>query len=286
MALRSFLFVPGDSEHKLAGAARHGADALILDLEDSVAPSRKAAARSLVGAYLQSPARAGGPLCMVRLNAVQSGLAWDDLAVVLPARPDALLLPKGDPQLLAELDGRLGELEQRAGLQSDATPVYVLATETARGVFTVGQFAGVSARLRGLSWGHEDLAAELGAVNRAADGEYTEVFRLARSLCLLGAAAAGVDAIDGAFMDFRNLDAFAQECHAGRRDGFVGKLAIHPAQVALINSTFTPSATEVQWARRIVAAFADDGQLGVVAVDGKVVDRPHLRLAQRLLTRL
>jgi citrate lyase subunit beta / citryl-CoA lyase len=286
MALRSLLFVPGDNEHNLAGAARHGADALILDLEDSVATSRKAVARGLVNEYLRAAARANGPRCMVRLNGIQTGLTWDDLAAVLPARPDAVLLPKGDPGLLAELDRRLSELEQRAGMQVGMTPVYVLATETARGVFTVGQFTGVSARLQGLSWGHEDLAAELGAVNRDTNGDYTDVFRMARSLCLLGAAAAGVDAIDGAFMDFRNLDAFARECDAGRRDGFTGKLAIHPAQVALINSTFTPSAAEVRWARRVVAAFTADPQLGVIAVDGKVVDRPHLRLAERLLARL
>ena len=173
MPLRSLLFVPGDSEAKLAGATRHGADALILDLEDSVAPARKSVARGLVADYLRDPARDRGARCLVRINAIQTGLAWDDLAAVLAARPDGLMLPKGDPLLLGELEQRLRELEQRLGLEVGALPVWVLATETARGLFTVGQFAGVSARLRGLSWGNEDLAAELGAVNRGADGQYT-----------------------------------------------------------------------------------------------------------------
>lgn len=285
MPLRSLLFVPGDSERKLAAATRHGADALILDLEDSVAPGRKAEARAQVAAFLRRP-RSPALRLLVRVNALQTGLVAADLEAMLPARPDGLWLPKGDPHCLAELDAQLRVLEARFGLPVGELPVYVLATETARGVFTVGQFAGVSARLRGLSWGNEDLAAELGAVNRGRDGLYEDTFRLARSLCVLGAAAAGVDAIDGACMDFQDLQAFARECQDGRRAGFVGKLAIHPAQVPLINATFTPTEAEVQWARRIVAAFAGQPELGVVAIDGKVVDRPHLRLAERLLARL
>jgi citrate lyase subunit beta/citryl-CoA lyase len=286
MPLRSFLFVPGDSEAKLAGGSRRGADALILDLEDSVAPARKTLARELVARYVADQNRDRSLRCLVRVNAIQTGLAWDDLEAVVPARPDGLMLPKGDPQLLAQLDRRLGEIEAREGLDVGALPVWVLATETAHGVFTVGQYAGVSARLRGLSWGNEDLAAELGAVNRAPDGQYAEPFRLARWLCALGAAAAGVDAIDGASMDFRDLDAFTRECQDGRRAGFVAKLAIHPAQVSTINSVFTPSAEDVQWARRIVEAFAGQPELGVIAIDGKVVDRPHVRMAERLLARL
>jgi citrate lyase subunit beta / citryl-CoA lyase len=286
MPLRSFLFVPGDSESKLAGAATRGADALILDLEDSVAPVRKAAARELVARYLRDPGRDRSVRCLARINAIPTGLAWDDLDAVVPARPDGLMLPKGEPQLLAQLDARLNEIEARAGLQVGALPVWVLATETAHGVFTVGQYAGVSARLRGLSWGNEDLATELGAVNRTPDGQYAEPFRLARWLCALGAAAAGVDAIDGASMDFRDLDAFTRECQDGRRAGFVGKLAIHPGQVPIINSIFTPAPEEVQRARRIVAAFAEHPELGVIAIDGQVVDRPHVRMAERLLARL
>ena len=286
MPLRSLLFVPGDSERKLAAASRHGADALILDLEDSVAPARKAAARAQVAGYLQQVPRSAGPKFLVRINALPTGLTAADLQAVLPSRPDALLLPKGDPQQLATLDAQLTGLEARFGLPPGELPVYVLATETARGVFMVGQFAGVSSRLRGLSWGNEDLAAELGAVNRGPDGEYEDTFRLARSLCALGAAAAGVDAIDGACMDFRDLEALARECQDGRRAGFVAKLAIHPAQVPLINATFTPTEAEVLWARRIVAAFADQPELGVIGLEGRVVDRPHLRLAERLLARL
>ncbi len=286
MALRSLLFVPGDSERKIASAARHGADALILDLEDSVSPARKATARHMVAEYLADPARDRSLRCLVRINAIQTGLAWDDLDAVLAARPDGVVLPKGDPDLFRELDQRLQPLESRLGLAVGALPVWVLATETPRGVFTVGQFSGVSARLRGLSWGNEDLAAEIGAVNRGPDGQFGEMFRMARWLCVLGAAAAGVDAIDGPCMEFQDMAAFARECQEARSAGFVGKLAIHPAQVPLINSTFTPSAEEVAWARRVVAAFAAEPELGVIGLDGKVVDRPHLRLAERLLARL
>jgi citrate lyase subunit beta/citryl-CoA lyase len=286
MPLRSFLFVPGDSEAKLAGSSERGADALILDLEDSVAPVRKDAARALVATHLRDPARDRELPCLVRVNAIQTGLAWDDLEVVLPAGPDGLLLPKGDPLLLGELDGRLEDMEQRLGLRQGALPVWVLATETARGVFTIGEFSGVSPRLRGLSWGHEDLATELGAVNKDPDGRYAEPFRMVQWLCALGAAAAGVDPIDGASMNFRDLDAFTRECEDGRRAGFVGKLAIHPAQVPIINRVFTPSADEIAWARRVVAAFAEQPDLGVIALDGRVVDRPHVRLAERLLARL
>ena len=286
MPLRSLMFVPGDNEAKLAGGAGRGADALILDLEDSVALARKGVAREMIAAHLRNPARDRTLRCLVRINAIPTGLAWDDLEAVLPAKPDGLMLPKGDPAQLAELDARLSAMEERAGLEPGALPVWVLATETARGVFAVGQFAGVSHRLRGISWGHEDLAAEIGAINRGPDGEFTEPFRMVRWLCAIGAAAAGVDAVDGASMNFRDLGAFTRECEEGRRAGFVAKLAIHPAQVPIINTTFAPSSEEVQWARRIVDAFAAQPDLGVIAIDGKVVDRPHVRMAERLLARL
>lgn len=283
--LRSLLFVPGDSPAKLAGGARHGADALILDLEDSVAPARKLAARELVRDYLQRTDRTPGVRCYVRINAVQSGEAWRDLAAVLPARPDGIVLPKSEPALLAETDREIDRLQREAG--ADAWPVRVIAiaTETAAALFGIGHYRGVSARLEALTWGGEDLAAELGAVNRDEHG-YTDTFRLARSLCVLGASAADVTAIDSACMDYQDLAAFERECREGRRAGFTGKLAIHPRQVAIINDTFTPSEAEVGWAKRVVAAFAIEPELGVVGIDGKVIDRPHLRLAERLLARL
>jgi citrate lyase subunit beta/citryl-CoA lyase len=285
--LRSLLFVPGDSPAKLAGGARHGADALILDLEDSVAPARKVAARELVSDYLRRTDRAPGVRCYVRINAVQSGEAWHDLAAVLPARPDGIVLPKSEPALLAETDREIDRLQREAGAGAGPRPLRVIAiaTETAAALFGIGHYRGVSARLEALTWGGEDLAAELGAVNRDEHG-YTDTFRLARSLCVLGASAADVTAIDGACMDYQDLAALERECREGRRAGFTGKLAIHPRQVAVINDAFTPSEAEVGWAKRVVAAFASQPELGVVGIDGKVIDRPHLRLAERMLARL
>lgn len=286
MPQRSLLFVPGDSESKLAGAQRHGADALILDLEDAVAPARKAAARTMVAAYLGTPSLRSGPRCYVRINAVQTGLAPTDLAAVMPARPDGIMLPKSEPAQLRALDAQLTALEKQLGLKPGAVDVIALPTETPRGVFEIGDYAGVSPRLRGMAWGAEDLAASLGAVNRTPGGQYEDIFRLAMSLCALGAATAGVEPIDCACMDFSDLEAFERECYAARRAGFTAKLAIHPRQVPLINAAFTPSAEEVSWAQRVVAAFKASPELGVVAIDGKVADRPHLQLAERLLERL
>lgn len=286
---RSWLFVPGDSERKLAGALRHGADALILDLEDSVAPARKPAARAMIAAYLAArplPRAAGLPQLYVRVNAWQTGEAIADLAAVMPHRPAGIFLPKAEPHLVAVLAQHLADSEVESNAPGESTAVVPITTETPGSLFTIGQYAGVSRRLPALTWGGEDLAADLGAVNRDEHGNYTATFQLARSLCLLGAATAGLAAIDAAFMNFSDDAALERECLAARRDGFVGKLAIHPGQVATINRVFTPSEAEVDWARRVVAAFRGQAGLGVIAIDGKVVDRPHLRLAERLLARV
>jgi citrate lyase subunit beta/citryl-CoA lyase len=284
--LRSLLFVPGDSDTKLAGAQRHGADALILDLEDAVAPARKAAARSMVAAYLGTPSLRTGPRCYVRINAVQTGLVPTDLAAVMPGKPDGIMLPKSETTHLRTLDALLGPLEAAHGMAPGSVTIIALPTETPRGVFEIGDYAGITPRLRGMAWGAEDLAAALGAVNRTPGGRYEDIFRLAMSLCALGAATAGVQAMDCACMDFSDLEAFDRECQAARRAGFTAKLAIHPRQVPIINATFTPSAEEINWAQRVVAAFKANPELGVVAIDGKVADRPHLQLAERLLERL
>jgi len=283
MRLRSLLFVPGDNETKLADPARHGADALILDLEDAVAPARKAAARRRVHDFLVQEGRGGGLPVYVRINAMQSGEAVADLAAVMPGRPEGIVLPKCEPQQLRALDAHLLRFEMQHGAMAGGARVIALATETPTGVFEVGQYGGVSERLQALSWGSEDLAAALGAVSRGADG-YEEIFRMAIGLCALGAAAAGVDAIDGACMEYRDLAVVERECRIARRNGFVGKLAIHPAQVPVINAAFTPSEAELAWARRVVDAFRDQPELGVIGIDGKVIDRPHLRLAERLLS--
>jgi citrate lyase subunit beta/citryl-CoA lyase len=280
-ALRSLLFVPGDNERKLAGAAARGADALILDLEDAVAPARKAAARIMVANYLDAGSRAV-PL-YVRINALQTGEAAADLAAVVAGQPVGIMLPKSEPGQVAALDRQLAVLESQHGLNAGGIAIIAIATETPAALFAIGDYPGVSARLRALTWGGEDLAADLGVVNRDTAGEYTPTFQLARTLCVLGAAAAGVAAIDAAFMNFSDDAALERECLAARRDGYVGKLAIHPKQVSTINRVFTPTAVEIDWAQRVVAAFRDQPALGVIAIDGKVVDRPHLRLAERLL---
>jgi citrate lyase subunit beta/citryl-CoA lyase len=222
----------------------------------------------------------------VRVNSIESGELSADLAVVMAGRPDGIMLPKGEPEHLRALDQQLRMLEPVHGIEPGSVKVIVIATETARALFAIGGYAGISARLIALTWGGEDLAAVLGAVNRNQQGEYEDTFRLARSLCALGASAAGVDAIDAACMDFNDLAAFERECIQARRAGFTGKLAIHPRQVPPINATFTPSTAEVDWAQRVVAAFQSQPELGVIALDGRVIDRPHLHLAQRLLARL
>lgn len=287
--MRSLLFVPGDSQKKLEKALDGEADALIVDLEDSVALAAKPEARATTAAFLQAAlARARRPRLFVRVNALTTGLTDADLDAVMPAGPDGIVLPKagGGPDV-SHLGAKIAVREAEFALADGRTRILAIATETAKGVFALGTYAGASHRLAGLTWGGEDLSADLGAeTNRLADGSYAEPYRLARALTLLGAAAAEVDAIDAVFTNFRDEAGLAAECEAGRRDGFVAKMAIHPAQVPVINAAFTPSAEVLQRARAIVAAFAADPGAGVLSIDGEMLDRPHLTRAERVLARV
>jgi citrate lyase subunit beta/citryl-CoA lyase len=286
--LRSFLFAPGDSARKLEKALSVGADAVIADLEDSVAPDGKETARRVTAEFLQAArGRAGRPRLFVRINGLATGLADDDLDGVMAAAPDGIVLPKAvggaDVQ---HLGAKLAVREAEFGLDDGATAIVALSTETARSIFALGTLPGASHRLKGISWGGEDLSVEVGAhANRLEDGTYTDPYRLARSLTLFGAAAAGVDAIDAVYVNFRNEAGLAAECAAGRRDGFVAKMAIHPAQVPVINEAFTPSNEMIAEARAIVAAFAASPGAGVVGLKGEMLDRPHLARAERILAR-
>ena len=287
-ALRSALFVPGDSTAKLAKSLGSGADALILDLEDSVAAERKQAARATALAFLEDAGkRQPRPLLMVRVNALETGLTDADLDAIVAGRPDAIMLPKAEGgTAVAHLDAKLTAREAIHGLPDGEIRIVALATETASALFVAGTYGGASPRLTGLSWGAEDLSADLGAeTNRDAEGRFTEPFRFARNLCLAAAAAAKIQAIDTVFVDFRDLAGLKREAEEARRDGFTAKLAIHPAQVATINAVFTPSPAAIAKARAVIAAFAAKPGAGVVGIEGIMYDRPHLERARQLLAR-
>jgi citrate lyase subunit beta/citryl-CoA lyase len=286
--MRSLLFVPADGGSKLDKALSSGADAVIIDLEDSVAPDRKAAARASARSFLQDAhARPARPRLLVRVNALATGLTDADLDAVVPARPDAIMLPKAEGGAsVMQADTKLAAREAAARIDIGHVKIVAQAIETATGIFQIGTFRGASARLIGLTWGPEDLSAELGAeANRDAGGGLTEPYRLARSLCLFGAAAAEVTAIETVYVDFRNLDGLRAETEAARRDGFSARLAIHPAQVPVINEVFTPTPEALAKARAVIAAFESAPGGGVVAIDGVMYDQPHLLRAQRLIAR-
>lgn len=285
---RSFLFVPGDRPERLAKALDRGADALILDLEDSVAPEDKARARANVAAFLrETRAEKRRALLVARVNGLATGLIDDDLDAVTACAPDAIFLPKAEGGgAISHLDAKLAVREARGGLADGAIGIYALATETARAVLATASYAASSARLAGLAWGQEDLSVALGAsATRDEYGHLLDTFRLARGLCLLGANAAGVQAIDAVEPDFADQARLRRECLAAWRDGFTGKLAIHPSQIAIINECFQPSEQELAEARALVAAFARTGGRGAIAVDGLMRDVPHLERARRLVAR-
>jgi len=284
--MRSFLFVPADSARKLEKAMTSGADALIVDLEDSVALDGKARARQSAAAFLkEATASAARPHLMVRVNGLQTGLTDADLDTVAPERPDSIMLPKAEGGTsVVHADAKLSVREALSDLPDGHIKILPIATETAASLFVAGSFAGASARLMGLTWGAEDLSAELGAhANRDAAGRFLDPYRLARALCLAGAAAAQVPAIDTVYVDFRDESGFRRECEEALRDGFTGKMAIHPAQVPIINEVFTPSAEALARAQAIIDAFAGNPGAGVVGIGGVMYDRPHLARAQRLL---
>lgn len=285
--MRSFLFVPADSDRKLAKGAGSGADALILDLEDAVALDNKPAARKGAIDYLQSRKPDDSQTILVRMNALDSEFWQQDLANVVPAKPDAVMVPKTiSGTCIAKVCTHLTELEKENGLQQGAIKLMNVATETAASMFNLGTYGKVSERFFAMTWGAEDLAADLGARSNRDEAEnYTGPYQLARTLCLLGAVAADVMPIDGICKDFRDEAALEAEARAAIRDGFTGKVAIHPAQVPVINSVFTPTEDDIAEARAVVEAFADAGNPGVVGLDGKMLDRPHLRQAESIIAR-
>jgi citrate lyase subunit beta/citryl-CoA lyase len=286
--MRSYLFVPADSERKLAKGAQSGADALILDLEDSVAAARKASARETALAYLTQHAKPRKQKLVVRVNALDTDLTDADLDGVVAGKPDAILLPKAEGgAAVIHLDAKLTAREAVHGLSDGSIEILALATETAASLFLCGTYSNASPRLAGITWGAEDLSAELGAeTNRDAAGRFTSPYWLARNLSLAAAAAARVPAIDTVYADFRNLDGLREEALEARRDGFTAKMAIHPAQVPVINDVFTPAPEEIAKAEAVVAAFAANPDAGVVAIGGMMYDRPHLTRAERLLARM
>jgi citrate lyase subunit beta/citryl-CoA lyase len=283
MILRSMLFVPGDSERKLLKGAGCGADALVLDLEDSVPADRIAIARTMVREYLAGHRDRSKQELWVRVNPLSTGKALPDLAAIAGGPPDGVLLPKtSSASDVVELDHYLSALETREGVAQGSIRIMAVATETPIALFTLGTFAGCSPRLAGMTWGAEDLSSALGAAtNRDAEGNLEFTYRLARSLCLAAAVAANVQPIDTAFVDFRDLEGLRRESRAALRAGFTGKIAIHPDQVAVINDAFTPTAEDIAYAKRVVEAFASGA--GTVGLDGKMLDMPHLKQAQKIL---
>ncbi len=273
--MRSLLFVPGDRPDRMEKALGAGADALILDLEDAVAQPAKAEARRHVAAFVEAHPQAR---LWVRINLLETAEAERDLAAVLPAHPDGIVLPK------AEGGASVNELARRLTAAGNATAqILAIATETPAAIFQLGSYGGAK-RLAGLTWGAEDLPAAIGAAtSREEDGRYTPPYELARSLCLFGAAAAGVAPIETVYPAFRDLDGLAAYAARARRDGFTGMMAIHPTQIAPINAAFTPSAAEVAQARAVVAAFEANPHAGALSLDGKMIDRPHLVQAKRTI---
>ena len=287
--MRSQLFVPGDSQRKMEKGLASGADCLFIDLEDSVATARKDEARAMARAFLEESHKlAKRPLLFVRVNALDTGLIDRDLDAIMPAKPDGILLPKSQGGAdVQHLSAKLAVREAENDLPDTHTKIACVATETASAIFGLSTYAGASRRLCALTWGAEDLSAELGTeTSRLPDGTPTPPYALARTLTLIAAVSAGVQPIDTVYPNFRDGAGFLAECETARRDGFTGKMAIHPDQVAVINSVFTPPKEQIERARKVVQIFADNPDSGVIGLDGEMLDRPHLLRAQRLLARI
>jgi len=287
--MRSLLFVPADGGSKLDKAMASGADGVIIDLEDSIAAASKESARKLALDFLKSAqSRRDRPQLLVRINGLDTGMTDADLDAVVPGKPDAVLLPKAEGgATVIHLDAKLTVREALAGLPEGEIKILAQTVESPVGLFSAGSYRNCSARLIGMTWGPEDLSAELGAeANREIDGTLTEPYRIARAMCLFGAAAAKVPAIETIYVNFRDTDVLRKDTELARRDGFTGRLAIHPAQVPVINEVFTPSTAQIEKAKAIVAAFEAKPGAGTVGIDGKMYDRPHLARAQALLQRV
>ncbi len=288
--MRSMLFVPADSEKKMAKAAGSPADALILDLEDSVAAGNKIAARAIAAAFIRDMrGKSKRPRLTVRINALDTAFWPGDVAAMVPAAPETIILPKpsGHGDVL-RLSDALAIAEAGAGLAVGSTKIIVIATEVPAALFQLGSYAGGSPRLEGISWGAEDLSAMVGSsATREADGRtWTTPYMMARNLSLMAAIAAGAQPIDTVYVNFRDLDGLRGECELAARDGFTGKMAIHPDQVATINAAFTPTAREIAWAREIVQLFRDNPNSGTIGLRGQMIDKPHLMRAERVLARV
>jgi citrate lyase subunit beta/citryl-CoA lyase len=285
--MRSLLFVPGDSEKKLAKSLGAGADVLILDLEDSIAPDAKAKAREIVRDFLRSLSRdEPRPRLYVRVNALDTGLIDDDLDAVLAGTPEGIMLPKsaGGADVIA-LGAKLAPREAIAGLPDGSTKIIPIATETTVSMFGMGTYRGASPRCEALTWGAEDLSAEIAAeANRYPDGRYTEPYQLARSLCLFAAVASEVTPIDTVFTNYKDGEGLRKDSLAARRDGFLGKMVIHPDQVPVVNEIFTPAKETIAHAQEILDAFAKAGK-GTVGFKGEMLDMLHVKYAERVLAR-
>ena len=284
MILRSLLFAPGDSEKKMAKASECGADCVILDLEDSVAAARKPLARQMVRDFLKAGTNPKVEF-WVRVNPLDGPYILHDIAAVVAAGPAGIILPKANNAAeLAQVAHFIDVLEAEHGLTAGSVGILPVATETAAAVFQLGTYNHSTPRLRGLTWGAEDLGAAVGASsNLEANGNWTSPYVLTRALCLFAAHAAGVQAVDTVMADFKDLAGLERVCNDARRDGFTGKIAIHPAQVPVINAAFTPSATELAHAQAVIDAFATHPDAGTLQLDGKMIDRPHLTQAERII---
>jgi citrate lyase subunit beta / citryl-CoA lyase len=287
--VRSLLFIPADDERKLAKGPATGADALILDLEDAVSESRKGAARGLASEFIKSSkAQQGRPTLYVRINALDTAHWQDDLAGIMSAGPDGILLPKArSGEDVHKLSIALHHAEEKTGTGKGATRIIVIASEVPASLLSLQSYVGASARLEGLTWGAEDLSAALGArSNREADGRtWRSVYRMARDLCLVTAVAAGVQPIDTVFVNFRDEEGLRAEAREAADDGFTSKMAIHPNQVAAINEAFTPTPDQVSLAEKTIAAFAANPEAGALALEGQMIDKAHVRRAERILAR-
>jgi citrate lyase subunit beta/citryl-CoA lyase len=281
--MRSMLFVPGDRPERFDKAVASGADAVIFDLEDAVLPDRRSEARAEIARYLGSAERSV-PL-WVRINPVESEDALSDLAAVMDARPDGIMLPKArNGADVFKASHWMESLEARVGIAAGSVGLIPLITESAAAVLNAVSFTTPPPRVRGLTWGAEDLAADIGAgSNKSGDGEFDPAYVLARTVCLLAAAAAGVAAIDTVDIEIRDAAAIERRARDSRRQGFSGKMAIHPAQVEPIHAAFRPSVAEVEWAGRVLAAFRASPGAGALSLGGRMLDKPHMRQAERIL---